>query len=254
MSEFVLLGSLEKRGYGHAICYPRFDFMEFQKRLSEMKRLGVEALSFAGNKKVENVQVLGKGYVGVVILAKTKAGLVAMKVRRTDSGREGMGHEAEVLAKANNVNVGPKLLGYSENLLLMEYVDGLPFPKWVEGFKATKKARSAAKRVISEVLEQCWRLDEAGVDHGELSNAQKHFLVRSDGGVCILDFESASTKRRVSNVTSVCHYLFVRSSVAEAVRGKIVDVDLASLLRALRAYKESNTRENFEAIFRLCVS
>jgi len=251
--EFVSLGSLEERGYGRIVCYPRFDSEDFEKRLSEMERLGVEALSFTGGKKVDNVQVLGKGYVGIVVLAKTKAGLAAVKVRRTDSGREGMGHEAEVLAKANSVGVGPRLLGCSENLLLMEFVDGQPFPKWVEGVADAKKARLAAKNVLCEVLEQCWRLDEAGVDHGELSNAQKHILVRNNGGVCILDFESASSERRVSNVTSVCHYLFVRSSVAEVVGKKIVVVYSASLLKALRAYKKSSTRENFMGILGLCV-
>ncbi len=251
MAEFVPLGCLEERGYGRIVCYPRVDAEELGRRLSEMRELGVEALSFTGDKRVDNVQVLGKGYVGIVILAKTGSGVAALKVRRTDSGREGMGHEAEVLAKANSVDVSPRLLGCSENLLLMEFIDGLPFPKWIEGLKVTKKTRLAAKKVLGEVLEQCWRLDNAGVDHGELSNAQKHILVRRDGGVCILDFESASVERRVSNVTSVCHYLFVRSSVAETVRRKVVDVDSASLLGALRKYKEDRARSNFEAILKI---
>jgi len=251
MSEFVPLGSLEERGFGRIVCYPRFDSEEFGKRLSEMEGLGVETLSFTGNKTINNVQVLGKGYVGVVILAKTKVEIAAVKVRRTDSGREGMGHEAEVLAKANSVGVGPKLIGCSENILLMEYVDGSPFPKWIEGLKATKKSLFTAKNVLNEVLEQCWRLDEASVDHGELSNAQKHILVRDNGRVCILDFESASVGRRVSNVTSVCHYLFVRSSVAEVVREKVVDVDSALLLGALRRYKEDRTRSSFEAVLKI---
>ncbi len=253
MAEFVPLGDLEKEGYARIVCYPRVDADELGRRLAEMKKLGVDALSFRGDKKVDNVQVLGKGYVGIVVLAKTKFGLAALKIRRTDSGRTGMGHEAEVLAKANSIDVGPRLLGCSENLLLMEFVDGQPFPKWVEGIAETEDARLGAKKVLNEILEQCWRLDEAGVDHGELSNAPKHIIVRGDGGVCVLDFESASVQRRVSNVTSACNYLFMKGSIAETVRRKVVDVNSDSLLGALRAYKEDRTRNNFERILKLCL-
>jgi putative serine/threonine protein kinase len=253
MEEFVPLGDLEKEGYARIVCYPRVDADELGRRLAEMKRLGVDALSFRGDKKVNNVQVLGKGYVGIVVLAKTEFGLAALKIRRTDSGRTGMWHEAEILERANSVGVGPKLLGCSENLLLMEFVDGQPFPKWVEGVAETEDARLDAKKVLNEILEQCWRLDEVGVDHGELSNAPKHIIVRGDGGVCILDFESASVQRRVSNVTSACNYLFMKGSIAETVRRKVVDVNSGSLLEALRAYKEDRTRNNFERILKLCL-
>jgi putative serine/threonine protein kinase len=253
MAEFVPLGDLEKEGFARIVCYPRVDADELGKRLAEMKRLGVDALSFRGDKKVNNVQVLGKGYVGIVVLAKAELGLAALKIRRTDSGRTGMGHEAEILGKANSVGVGPRLLGCSENLLLMEFVDGQPFPKWVEGVAETEDARSDAKKVLNEILEQCWRLDWAGVDHGELSNAPKHIIVRGDLRVYILDFESASVQRRVSNVTSVCHYLFMKGSIAEAVRSKVVDVDSVFLLEALRAYKENRARNNFERILKLCL-
>jgi putative serine/threonine protein kinase len=153
----------------------------------------------------------------------------------------------------NSVGVGPKMLDCSENLLLIEFVDGQPFPKWVEGVVETEDARLDAKKILKEILEQCWRLDEVGVDHGELSNAPKHIIVRSDGGVCILDFESASVQRRVSNVTSVCNYLFMKGSIAEVVRRKVVDVNSDSLLDALKAYKEDRTRNNFERILKLCL-
>jgi putative serine/threonine protein kinase len=253
MDNVVLVDSLEKEGYARIICYPKVDAEELGRRLAEMRQLGVEALCFKGEKKVDNAQVLGKGYVGIVVLAQTKSGLVALKIRRTDSGRAGMGHEAEILHRANSVDVGPRLLGCSENLLMMEFVDGTAFPKWVENLAETEDARLTAQKVLKEILEQCWRLDETGVDHGELSNAPKHIIVRDNFEVCILDFETASIQRKVSNVTSVCHYLFMRGSTAETVRKKIVAVKTNTLLQILKAYKENRTRDNFERILKVCL-
>ena len=253
MDNFVAVESLDKEGYARIICYPQVDSEELGRRLAEMRQLSVEALCFKGEKKVDNTQVLGKGYVGIVVLAKTGLGLAALKIRRTDSGRTGMMHEAEILQKANSVDVGPKLLGYSENLLMMEFVDGAPFPKWLGDLAETEDARLTVRKVLKEILEQCWRLDEIGVDHGELSNAPKHIIVRDNCEVCILDFETSSIHRKVSNVTSVCHYLFMRSSASEAVRKKILDVKTDSLLKALKAYKKKCTRDHFERILRACL-
>lgn len=42
---------------------------------------------------------------------------VALKIRRTDADRSQMYHEADMLKKANSVDVGPKLLDVSENFL-----------------------------------------------------------------------------------------------------------------------------------------
>jgi putative serine/threonine protein kinase len=253
MDRVVPLDELEKEGYARIICYPKIDAEKLGKRLAEMRQLSVEALWFKGEKKIDDTKVLGKGYVGIVVLAETGLGLAALKIRRTDSGRIGMMHEAEILQKANSVDVGPKLLGYSENLLLMEFVDGTPFPKWLRDLEETEDARLKAKKVLREILEQCWRLDEIGVDHGELSNAPKHIIVRENGEVCILDFETASVERKVSNVTSVCNYLFIRSSAAESVRKWIVNVKTDSLFEALRAYKEKRIRDNFKKILRTCL-
>jgi putative serine/threonine protein kinase len=252
MEKVVPLVSLEKEGYAWVICYPKADSKELTGRLAEMGHLGVEALCFRGNKKVHNTQVLGKGYVGIVVLARTGSGLAALKIRRTDSGRAGMRHEAEILQKVNSVDVGPKLLGYSEDCVLMEFVDGTPFPNWIKDIGETKHAQLKARKVVKEILEQCWRLDEIGVDHGELSKAPKHIIVRDDREVCILDFETASVQRKVSNVTSVCNYLFMRGTAAETIRKKLVDVKTDSLLKALREYKGNRTREHFERILDIC--
>lgn len=227
--------------------YPRCEQEELKRRLEELERLGVKALEFTGEKSVFGVPVLGKGCVGIVVLAYTSSGRTALKIRRVDADRKGMFHEAEMLKKANTVDVGPKLLETSENFLLMQLIEGTHFPEWIESL-GEKEAQPRVRLVLEDVLEQCHRLDDAGLDHGELSNAPKHILVDADDQPFLVDFETASINRRVSNVTSVCQYLLLGSKIAHKVREKLGKLDEKELVNTLRAYKHEITRENFEKI------
>jgi putative serine/threonine protein kinase len=108
------------------------------------------------------------------------------------------------------------------------------------------------KRVLREILEQCWRLDGAGLDHGELSHAPKHIIVDEDGKPFIVDFETASQNRRPSNVTSICQFLFISGAVAESVAEKLGERDKTVVVEALRAYKDCRSRGNFERVLEAC--
>jgi putative serine/threonine protein kinase len=250
-SKLIVLNQLREEQYGRVICYPRYDLRELKRRVKELEKLGVKAVEFAGGKTAFDVPVLGKGCVGIVVLALTNRGKVALKVRRVDADRAGMQREAEMLRKANAVDVGPCLLDTSENFLLMEFVDGTLLPQWVKIVKG-RGTRSRIRRVLREVLEQCWRLDESGLDHGELSRAPKHVIVDSSDNPCIVDFETASIHRRVSNVTSICQYLFIGSQAAKAIKRKLGEIDREELIKALRTYKQQRARENFEKVLSVC--
>jgi len=251
LSESVSVERLRERKYGQVLCYPRHDAKELEKRLRELNTLGVKTLEFTGEKTAFNVPVLGKGCVGIVVSAHTKTGKVALKIRRTDADRAGMQREAEMLRKANSIGVGPRLLGVSDNFLLMQFVEGSLLPKWVEALKG-RGAKARIRRVLREVLEQCWKLDEARLDHGELSRAPKHVLVSSEDKPAIVDFETASLSRRASNVTSICQYLFIGSQVARAIQKRHLRVNREKLVEALRNYKRKRTLENFNKILATC--
>jgi putative serine/threonine protein kinase len=216
-----------------------------------LKRLGVKALEFTGEKLAFNVPVLGKGYVGIVVLAHTKTGRIALKIRRVDSGRLGMDHEAEMLKKANSIGVGPRFIGFDEDFLLMEFVEGLLLPKWV----ATLKGRGTKKRiraVLQQILEQCWKLDRAGLDHGELSRAPRHVIVDAEDKPRLVDFETASSERRTSNVTAICQFLFLGSQIAKTLRKRLGEIDDEALITSLRTYKSDRTEQSFFRILQVC--
>lgn len=246
----IHLEQLEE-AYGRVICYPRYDAKELRKRLKELKKLGVTAVEFSGKKVVSDLPVLGKGCVGIVVIAYKRDKRIAMKIRRVDADRTKMMHEAEMLKKANTMNIGPRLLDVSDNFLNMEFIDGVLLPEWINTLRG-RGTKSRVQRVLRAVLEQSWSLDELGLDHGELSRAPKHIIVDADEKPRIVDFETASVNRRVSNVTSICQYLLVGGQIANAIQKKLGRIDRAKLIQALRSYKQERTRESFEKILRVC--
>ncbi|MEM3815517.1 MAG: serine/threonine protein kinase [Candidatus Bathyarchaeia archaeon] len=251
----VSLEDLKSVRYGQVICYPRYDIGEVEKRISEMEKLGIKYLCFTGGKTAANLPVLGKGCTGIVVLAILRDdSKAALKISRIDSERGRIIHEARMLHIANSVGVGPRLLGYTDRLLLMEYVDGKPILEWIREL-CGEGTSLRLKNVLKDILEQCWRLDSIGLDHGELSRADKHIVIDEGDKAHILDFETASDKRRPSNVTSVSQYLLIRSPVAKAFSEKIGSINMEILVQSLRRYKEERSRENFETIINvLCLT
>ena len=247
----VPLENLQEKKYAQILCYPKYDLNQLPKRLKELKGLGVKALEFSGESRAFNVPVLGKGCVGIVVTAHTGQGKAALKIRRVDADRAEMQHEAEMLRKANSIEVGPNLLGVTGNFLLMEFIEGTLLPKWVK-LASGKEMGIRIRKVLRCTLEQCWRLDEAGLDHGELSTAPKHVLVRVSDRPCLVDFETASVNRRVSNVTSICQYLFMGSHFSEIIGGQLGKINKVHLLGVLRNYKRGRTRESFNNILDIC--
>ena len=247
----VLTENLREEPYASVLCYPKPSEAEVQKRLEELREHGVKAVEFTGKASAFNVSVLGKGFVGVVVIAHLGGQRVALKIRRVDADREGLEHEARMLAKANAMRVGPTLISVSRNFLLMQLIDGATLPEWLDG----NKEQVHVHGVVNEVLEQCWRLDSAGLDHGELSKAPKHLLVDKHLKPWIVDFESASAHRKPANVTSICQFLFTSGSgVAKAVAEALGERKREQIISALRTYKKDKTRENFDRVVQVCLS
>ena len=244
----LTLKELSEELYASVICYPRPSKAGLEVRLKELQKLGVKALEFSGDKQAFNIPVLGKGCVGIVIIAHRKREKAALKIRRVDADRTQMQHEAEMLKKANLVNVGPKLLGVSKNFLLMQFIDGVLLPKWLD----IREGKSRIVMVLREVLEQCWRLDKTGLDHGELSYAPKHIIINQKDEPVIVDFETASVNRKPSNVTSISQFLFISGAVAKEVAEKLDRKDRKALIEALKNYKKDRTRENFGSVLTVC--
>ncbi|MGH9923730.1 MAG: serine/threonine protein kinase, partial [Nitrososphaerales archaeon] len=113
---------------------------------------------------------------------------------------------------------------------------------WIKRDMEDQQVRS----VTRQVLEQCFRLDTVGLDHGELSNLNKHVIVGAN--VTIIDFESASVGRRVANVTAATQCLFIGSAIARKVRSVLKIHSTDEIIHALKKYKNDVSKENFESL------
>jgi putative serine/threonine protein kinase len=239
----VPIRKLLEQPYETILCYPRSTKKELTKRLKELQKLNVTTLSFLGPKQLLNLQILGKGCVGLVVLACTNGKKTALKIRRVDADRTTMRHEAQMLKKANSTSVGPKLLAASKNFLVMQYVQGQTLERWL----MHHNGKEEKKKVFREILEQCWRLDQSGLDHGELSYAAKHLIINRNGNPTIVDFETASANRHPANVTAISQYLFLSRP---SQRAFTLPKKRQTLIDGLRSYKKDRNRRNFENVLK----
>jgi putative serine/threonine protein kinase len=249
----VPIEKLSEEPYSSVLCFPRPEADELRNRIEELRRHGVFAVEFSGKASAYGVQVplLGKGYVGIVIIAHVEKQRLALKIRRMDADREDLLHESAMLFKANSVNVGPKLFGASKNFLLTQFIDGDLLPSWL----SMHKEKFITRKVLREVLENCYRLDLACLDHGELSKAPKHVIIDSELKPFILDFETASDKRKTANLSAMCHFLFTSvGETSRTVSETLGQRNKAEIVRCIQNYKKGKTPESFESVLKACLS
>ena len=246
---FISIKKFTEEPYSKILGYPNATNRQIKSRINELEKLKIKSICLTGPTTIGNLEILGKGYVGLVVLVKRGNKEVALKIRRTDSQRENMKNESILLKLVNSVSVGPKMIDVSKNFLVMEYIEGEKFSDWIEMLKGLGSAKQL-KSTIRNVLEDCYRLDQIGFDHGELSNISKHVIVGKNK-VVLIDFESSSTKRRPSNVTSITQAFFIGSGIAKHAQKIYKNSSKEKIIFALKSYKQEKTRDNFEKLLKI---
>jgi len=249
IQSFISIKKFIKEPYSKILGYPKASLRQLQSRISELEKLKIKSISFSGQTTIGSLQILGKGYVGVVVLAKKRKNVIALKIRRLDSQRSEMRSEAKLLKLVNTVNVGPKLYGVSKNFLVMEYLEGDKIGDWIQSLRGVGSSKKL-KSVVRTILEDCYKLDRMGFDHGELSSISKHVII-GKSRVTLIDFESSSVNRKVSNVTSVTQAIFIGSGIAKKVQKIYKIPPKQKIIDVLRIYKQEQTRRSFDNILNI---
>jgi putative serine/threonine protein kinase len=236
---------LEDERLKKIFSYPRYSEEHYQRVVEELMALGVKSIVSIGRLEMDDLRVVGKGCVGIVVAGILGQERVALKVLRADANRASLMEEARLMSVANVCKVGPKIITSNDSVIAMEYVDGKYLSRWLEDPLVTEKVRY----VVRELLIQCYKLDEAGLDHGELSDAKKHILIDGRGRPYILDFETASMKRRCRNLVSMLSYLFFKESIA-AIIGRYLYWDGGSLRGLIKVYKNTPSKIAYQEIMK----
>ena len=154
---FISIKKFSEEPYSKVLGYPNATNRQINARIKELEKLKIKSICLTGPTLIGNLEILGKGYVGVVVLVKRGNKEGALKIRRTDSQRENMKKESILLKLVNSVDVGPKIIDVSKNFLVMEYLEGEKFTDWIEMLKgkgSTKKLKITIKDIegISTVI------------------------------------------------------------------------------------------------------
>lgn len=233
------------------LCYPKFCSDEYQSRISELRSLKIKFVILEGPTVLNSVHIIGKGNEGLVLKVRDfSSNTMAVKIRRTDSCRITMENEFNFYKYVNLHNIGPNAYLHTKNILLMECIEGLSARKWF--FSPTTKL-DLVRRVIIDILSQCYKLDMMGIDHGQLNKLDNHVIISADGSKCtIVDFESASRQRKVNNVTSALQGLIFKGPISRQVNSILnYDNKQSELLSLLSIYKHEKCRKNFDSILSL---
>jgi len=248
LSEYKPIGEALRHKIGEFLCWPQYDEEEAEQRIEQLKGLGVKAVATGGPHVILGTPILGKGHAGVVLRALFDGKEVALKARRTDASRKSMKREAEFIAHANNWGIGPKLYGFSEDFIVMELLVGSYFGEWVRDHIEDKVAVVGNVRAILDIAR---RLDQSGLDHGELTRIRRHYIVTEEGPK-VIDFESASFERPPSNLTGTVQSLFMNHRFAQ-VLGRVYPMpERDELIGVLKRYKREQTEENYLTVLKAC--
>jgi putative serine/threonine protein kinase len=229
------------------LSYPKNELERVKIILDELKEMGVSELIFKGRHQIDGIPILGKGHVGIVLAASIKKDPVAVKIKRTDADRSSLEFEGDYLKIANGASVGPQLINVSQNILVMELIEGVYLIDWIQDLDSSDK--ELLKAVLIDLFNQVRRLDMIGLDHGELSRASRHIIISQECATMI-DFESASLSRRCSNVTSLTQYIFFNQGMVNELSKVIPIPDRDSLIGALSAYRWWPGEPSFHRVLR----
>jgi putative serine/threonine protein kinase len=224
------------------ISFPSLEDSIQSSRIKELESMGITSILSYGNTRIGNLSILGKGCVGLAIPVIYRKKIRALKIRRTDANRRHMYNEVIMHSIANTVNVGPILMDFTDNFILMEFIDGMNIFDWL---RSEIRGRDYVYQILVSSLEQCYSLDQIKLDHGQLSYLKHHLIISSKNHPKIIDFESSSMGRRTANVSSLVHNFLWASPLYSKLGYTLTREKKRKIIHLLKEYKNCKTRARF---------
>ncbi|WP_292460631.1 serine/threonine protein kinase [Methanothermococcus sp.] len=184
---------------------------------------------------IKLIDFVGKGHRGVVFKGFMDDKLVAVKVPRL-GGKNTIYHEGKILKEINTFGVAPIVYNFSEDFLIMEFVEGIVLKDYMNQNDIDKEE---LLWIIEETLKQCLRLDLHKIDHTEIQGGKHIIINKNINKIYIIDFDKAK-KRRAHNFTCAMALFFGRCHIANRVKGifNISESEERYIIKLVKNYKK----------------
>lgn len=172
---------------------------------------------------------------------------VAIKVKNVESLVEGsIENEGLWLERLNEERIGPQLIccGIVDEraYVVYQFVEGLEIIDWIEHKDVD---RGIIQKVLQDVLEQCFRMDQMGINKEEMHHPHKHILVTERNQAFLIDFERTRIVAKPQNVTQFVEFV---CRIQEKLAKKGITVIVETLRKLAQEYKNEPTLEAYHRI------
>lgn len=183
--------------------------------------------------ELKDKEPFANGKRGMISTAIWKGKKVAVKEKNPKSEAiHRIWNEGEMLEILNKEGIGPKLVYHDEDQLIYEFVEGVLFEEWL-----MTSDRKKILDVIKELFDQCFRIDQLGINKLEMTNPYKHILITDENKPVMIDFERAKRSITPKNVTQFVNYITCARMTALLGKKQIV-IDKDRVRRLCVYYRE----------------
>ena len=163
---------------------------------------------------------------------------VAIKIARPDTTSQTVLYrEADWLKQVNTLGIGPRLIFSEEDYLVMDLIEGKIFSEWIKD-----QEKSEIIKVLLNILEQCYKLDQVGISKQEMHYPQKHIIIDNLNHPTLIDFERSKLEEKPKNVTQFLEYL---CRMRNELKDKKINISVSSLRALGQEYRKDEKQITF---------
>ncbi len=194
--------------------------------------------------RISHLLYYNKGKRGLVYKGTLQTGTskrtVAIKINQPHSPSRRLDLECHVLQEINKVSIGPTLYAGSSEYIIMEFIVGVPFPLWLP-----QANPSAVRKVIHNLLRQCYQLDRQMYTKEEMHHPFKHILITTKNKPILIDFERCTKTNSPKNLTQFTEYL---CRIAPTLLDKGITLSIPNIRAQAKEYKDTPSLVNYKKL------
>lgn len=219
-------------------CYPSYII---EKKANECFNIYRSILMASSNPY--SLTFIDKGTDSIVFLDRDSNRV--FKVKRLDTTKllSNEGYALLYLKYNSPLEIAPRVYAFNQYVVVMEYVEGVKIKDLARQTLSQKELR----KILCKIIEKALMLDELMINHGQLSRAYEHIVIRSsDKEPLFIDFGNSSITNKPKNLTSIWSFLHNKGLL------KIIDEEIDNLEFAKSLKKKE--KEATKTLKELCAS